>query len=69
MTVEEVEASFKLNQHKSETDYAAVAGALSAQADAGAQRIAELMREARPKAFSSEEAFADETNRLERNVT
>jgi transcriptional regulator len=68
MTVEEVEGSFKLNQHKSETDYAAVAGTLSAQADAGAQRIAELMREARPKAFSSEEAFADETNRLERNV-
>ena len=37
MTVEEVEGSFKLNQHKSETDYAAVAGSLAAQADAGAQ--------------------------------
>jgi transcriptional regulator len=68
MTVDEVEGSFKLNQHKSETDYAAVAGALSAQIDAGAQQIARLMSEARPKAFSSEEAFANETNRLERNV-
>ena len=26
MTVEEVEGSFKLNQHKSEADYAAIAG-------------------------------------------
>src|SRR5215468_5537671 len=31
MTVVEVEGSFKLNQHKSETDYAAVAGALASQ--------------------------------------
>jgi transcriptional regulator len=62
MTVEEVEGSFKLNQHKSETDYAAVAGALSAQTDAGAQQIAQLMREARPQ------AVANEANRLERNV-
>ena len=37
MTVEEVEGSFKLNQHKSDADYAAVAGALAAQTDAGAQ--------------------------------
>ena len=44
MTVEEVEGSFKLNQHKSETDYAAIAGSLAAQADAGAQQIAHLMR-------------------------
>ena len=35
MTVEEVEGSFKLNQHKSEADYAAIAGALAAQADDG----------------------------------
>jgi transcriptional regulator len=61
MTVEEVEGSFKLNQHKSETDYAAVAGALASQADAGAQQIAHLMREARPQAFTSE------TNKLERS--
>ncbi len=68
MTVEEVEGSFKLNQHKSETDYAAVAGALASQADTGAQRIAQLMRETRPKAFLEEQAFADENNGLERSV-
>jgi transcriptional regulator len=62
MTVEEVEGSFKLNQHKSETDYAAVAGALAAQTDAGAQQIAQLMREARPQ------AFAGETEQIERSV-
>ncbi len=62
MTVEEVEGSFKLNQHKSETDYAAVAGALAVQDEAGAQQIANLMRQARPS------AFADETNELERSV-
>jgi transcriptional regulator len=62
MTVEEVEGSFKLNQHKSETDYAAVAGALSSQTDAGAQQIAQLMRDERPQ------AFANETSRLERSV-
>jgi transcriptional regulator len=62
MTVVEVEGSFKLNQHKSETDYAAVAGALAAQTDPDAQHIAHLMREARPQ------AFADGTNELERSV-
>ena len=62
MTVEEVEGSFKLNQHKSETDYAAVAGSLGSQAYAGAQHIAYLMREARPQ------AFANETNQLEGSV-
>ena len=61
MTVEEVEGSFKLNQHKFETDYAAVAGALAEQADPGAQHIAHLMREARPQAFA-------ETKGLERSV-
>ncbi|SDS28682.1 FMN-binding negative transcriptional regulator [Bradyrhizobium canariense] len=68
MTVEEVEGSFKLNQHKSETDYAAVAGSLALQADAGAQQVAQLMRDARPNAFVNEEAFTNETSRLERNV-
>jgi transcriptional regulator len=66
MAVEEVEGSFKLNQHKSEADYAAVAGALASQADADAQAIAQLMRQARPQAFA--EAFADETTKLERSV-
>lgn len=62
MTVEEVEGSFKLNQHKSEADYAAVAGALVQRPDTGSQQIADLMRKARP------EAFASETKKLERNV-
>lgn len=62
MTVEDVDGSFKLNQHKSEADYAAVAGALASQPEAGSQQIAQLMREARP------EAFANETNQFERSV-
>jgi transcriptional regulator len=62
MTVEEVEGSFKLNQHKSEPDYVAIAGSLASQAGAGAQHIAHLMREARPQ------AFANETNQLEGSV-
>ena len=62
MTVEEVEGSFKLNQHKSEADYTAVANALASLRDAGSQQIAGLMREVRPQ------AFADQTNQLERRV-
>ena len=62
MTVEEVEGSFKLNQHKSEADIAAVAEALAMQADVGSQQIAGLMRQARSP------LFAEETNRLERSV-
>jgi transcriptional regulator len=54
MTIEEVEGSFKLNQHKSEVDYAAIANALVAQRDAGSQQIAGLMREMRPLAFAVE---------------
>jgi transcriptional regulator len=61
MTVEKVEGSFKLNQHKSEIDYASVATALAAPTDTGSQQIARLMRQARPQAF-------DETNELERSV-
>ena len=66
MSVDEVEGSFKLNQHKSETDCAAVAGVLALQTDTNAQQIARLMRETRPQAFT--QAFADETSRLERSV-
>ena len=62
MTVDEVEGSFKLNQHKSEADYAAVASGLAAQPDTGSQQIAGLMREARPQ------AFANQTNQLEGSV-
>ncbi|WP_407174128.1 FMN-binding negative transcriptional regulator [Bradyrhizobium sp. STM 3562] len=56
MTVEEVEGSFKLNQHKTEADYRAVSAALAARPDANAQQISHLMREARPAAFADEAA-------------
>ena len=61
MTVQDVEGSFKLNQHKSEADFAAVAGALAERPDTGSQQIAGLMRQARPQAFANQE-------KLERNV-
>jgi transcriptional regulator len=48
MTVEEVEGSFKLNQHKSEADYAAVALALMQRNDEAAQTIAQRMVALRP---------------------
>jgi transcriptional regulator len=54
MRVEDVEGSFKLNQHKSEADYAAVANGLAVMPDAGSQTIARLMREARPQVFAGE---------------
>src|SRR3982751_3056416 len=62
MSVDEVEGSFKLNQHKSDADYSAVGNALASQADADAHEIASLMRELRPQ------AFGDETNQLERSA-
>ncbi|MBR1234968.1 FMN-binding negative transcriptional regulator [Bradyrhizobium sp. AUGA SZCCT0182] len=71
MTVEEIEGSFKLNQHKSETDYAAISNALASQASADAREIAGLMREARPQAFMTDIADTAATNEattLERNA-
>ena len=62
MQVEDVEGSFKLNQHKSEADYAAVANGLAALPDHGSQTIAQLMRETRPQAFA---ATTNETASLE----
>jgi transcriptional regulator len=62
MMVEEIEGSFKLNQHKSAADYAAIGNALASQADADAHEIAGLMRELRPQ------AFANETSQLERSA-
>ena len=44
MTIDEVEGSFKLNQHKSEADRLAVARALGAQDDPGSKAIAEAMQ-------------------------
>ena len=49
MTVEEVEGSFKLNQHKSDADHAAIASALTAQRDAAAQQIGNQMVALRPQ--------------------
>jgi transcriptional regulator len=68
MTVEEIEGSFKLNQHKSDADHTALAHALAAQADANARAIAELMRAARPLAFASEAVQDKQTITPERSV-
>jgi transcriptional regulator len=68
MTVEEVEGSFKLNQHKSDADYTAISNALASQGDADASEIAGLMREARPQAFMTDTAATNEATTLERSV-
>lgn len=49
MNVEEVEGSFKLNQHKSDADYAAIASALMRQNDDAAQTVAKQMVALRPQ--------------------
>src|SRR3954462_15716044 len=43
MTVEEIEGSFKLDQHKSDADHTDVTNPLASQDDAGAQAIGEQM--------------------------
>src|ERR1043166_4663766 len=48
MTVESIDGSFKLNQHKSDADHVAVATALAGQDDAGACAIAAHMMALRP---------------------
>ena len=48
MTVEEIEGSFKLNQHKSDVDHAAVTNGMRLQSDAGARAIGEQMVALRP---------------------
>jgi transcriptional regulator len=53
MTVEEIEGSFKLNQHKSDADHVAVATALARQPEADAQVLANEMRGLRPQLFAS----------------
>src|SRR5258706_9587306 len=52
MTVEEIEGSFKLNQHKSDVDHVAVATALARQPDDAAQLLASEMRALRPQLFA-----------------
>lgn len=54
MSVDEVEGSFKLNQHKSDVDHVAVATVLTQQAEAGAQALAREMRALRPHLFESQ---------------
>lgn len=53
MTVEQVEGSFKLNQHKSDADHVAVTRALALQKSAGAQKLLTEMRAMRPQAFAA----------------
>jgi transcriptional regulator len=48
MTVEEIEGSFKLNQHKSDADHVAIASALMQVHDEAAQTIAKEMVALRP---------------------
>ncbi len=53
MTVEEIEGSFKLNQHKSDADHVAIATELARQSEAPAQALAAEMRLLRPQLFES----------------
>ena len=66
MTVDEIEGSFKLNQHKSDADYTALTEALAEQPEADSRVIAGLMREARLLAFPIQN---DSTISSERNAT
>src|ERR1700687_2863455 len=59
MTIEEIEGSFKLNQHKSDVDHVAITHALALQADASAQQLARTMRGMRPQGFAVETAPLD----------
>jgi len=54
MTIDEVEGSFKLNQHKSDADHLAIATELARQKEPAAQSIAGEMRALRPQLFASE---------------
>ena len=49
MTVDEVEGSFKLNQHKSDADYVAIASALLQRPDEATQTIGKQMVALRPQ--------------------
>jgi transcriptional regulator len=49
MNVEEIEGSFKLNQHKSDADHMAIASALMRQHDDAAQQIGKQMVALRPQ--------------------
>jgi transcriptional regulator len=53
MTVEDIEGSFKLNQHKSDVDHVAILTALSQQGDAAARDLAATMYSMRPHALAA----------------
>ncbi len=53
MSVDEVEGSFKLNQHKSDVDHVAVATKLARQQEAAAQALAGEMHALRPQLFAA----------------
>jgi transcriptional regulator len=65
MLVEDIEGTFKLNQHKNDADHVAIASQLSAQADPAAQTIAARMVALRPQLMyqkplsAPQAAFAD----------
>jgi transcriptional regulator len=48
MSVDEIEGSFKLNQHKSDADHVAIAATLAQQHDEAAQTIGKQMIALRP---------------------
>ncbi len=48
MTIEEVEGTFKLNQHKSDVDHIAIALEMNAQPDEAAKTIGQRMVALRP---------------------
>ena len=48
MTIDEVEGTFKLNQHKSDVDHVAIASAMNAQPDEAAKTIGQRMVALRP---------------------
>jgi transcriptional regulator len=49
MLVEDIEGTFKLNQHKNDADHVAIASQLLAEADPAAQTIAARMVALRPQ--------------------
>lgn len=57
MAVDEVEGSFKLNQHKSDADHLAVMSALAMRPEPAAVEIADEMRKLRPHLFAEETSY------------
>jgi transcriptional regulator len=55
MSVENIEGSFKLNQHKSDADHVAVTAALALQKSTDARDLSGAMRAMRPQAFAAVE--------------